>query len=336
MPTRYERALGRTDTQCRARAQKHLILGDGNSLDALCPAAAAATMAVAAEKSRAERAPFGAPTPNHKLARDERLLVVGAGGRQPSPALGRGTKGHRHAGRAAGARAAGADPRRVASSTPVRGNGAGGAEPEPDAASSGEWSAVVRSKPRRRTGPSRRSAEAAAGRDSITPPPEGELVQPRELGSRHRHRHPAPAPLQLGTGSPAPDDASSSSGEWASLAEVKRKIDLDCRHTRNGEFSPPVTPASELHEGCEEDLNTAEQAEWRDSAACLPKRLGAGSRGSSRGSVEWQTDVVDVQAEINSLSSLPFSLEDLKLDGSVGSSTDEWQSVAEDTERLRA
>jgi hypothetical protein len=352
MPSRYERALARTDAQARQRAQKHMLPpSDATSLDALCPAAApprparadAVADGVADEAAHAQGNPREPPTPSRPPG-EARLPVLGAraavipGQPAESPRRRRGSKGQRAAGRSAVESASGATPKLPArssssnSSSSRRGDApAPSAGPDAEPTCSGEWSAIVRAAPRRRTGPSRRSAEAGAagGRDSATPPPEDVLLSPAaaavgQRGQRRSSSGPTPA-LQVSTDGPAVD--TSSSGEFASLIKINRQIDF--RQAR-GDFSPPVTPASELREGSAEDFDAAEQAEWRDCA--LPKVGGTSGRRSVG---QWRTDVVDIQAQLDSLESLPYSIHELKLDGSTvhgegGSADAAWHVAEED------
>ena len=300
---RYERALARTDEECRRRVQKHLLppTDDPNSLDAICPAAAPPRSAPLKVSSSEKVKATPAVTPTPARYEGGRLPALdareaGAQGRLSRPPRRRGTKGRRSAGRADGA------PEVRGTPTLAGRNECVDVEPAAEPSSSGEWSAVVRAKPRRRTGRSRRSAEVVEGdRYSTTPPTAEDLVASASVRQRHRRPTGPAATLQVSVDHPE-TDAASSSGEWASLVEVKRQMDF--RQARD--FSPPVTPASELREGSAEDFEQAEQAEWRDSA--LPKVVGA------RRAVDWRTDVVDIQTQLDSLESLPYSLNELKLD----------------------
>lgn len=325
---RYERALARTDEECRRRVQKHLLppTDDPNNLDAICPAAAPPHSAPLKVSSSGQKATTGAtPTPG----RDEggRLPALGAReagaqGRLLQPPRRRGTKGRRSAGRADGV------PEVRGTPTLAGRNEFVAIEPNAEPSSSGEWSAIVRAKPRRRTGRSRRSAEAAEGDPDSTgrsrrsaEAAEGDpdsTTLPTAEGLVASATGPAPT-LQVAVDHPETD--ASSSGEWASLVEVKRQIDF--RQAR-GDFSPPVTPVSELREGSAEDFEQAEQAEWRHSA--LPKVVGA------RRAVDWRTDVIDIQTQLDSLASLPYSLNELKLDASTsaGNPAEAWNVTEEE------
>ena len=256
---RRERALARSDAQCANRVRSHLIdvdISQAQLLERASRAGAAKAPGELKIAARASATPSPTPTETPNPAR---APLDGPPARRSRAAKARG--GPRFGRTSERPRSAMGvlDTDAAARRQP---EGEGGEE----CSSSGEWSAKIRAQPRRRTGASRRSAE------NTTPPPEAD--------NDGNLAHQQPAQEVRGVSIDA-----SSSGEWDALAEVKREIDF--RRTRARDFSPPVTPASELRAGSAETFKDVD--------------------------VDWRTEVVDVQAQLDSLR--PLSVEEAKRGG---------------------